>query len=222
MTSFESFWASLNDNYQWVEWMERIARTEQKSLKRAAETAYGNYIAEADGTIDPFTKYPIQEQRKYVGNILKNQKPEAFKPVLQQPEVKPIEGEKKWQPTTPERRERWLKVFAWRVSKANNNFVVPKISTRQAMEEGGWTPKKDQPYKSDDDIFLIRLKENVRRFAARRYKSLYSWSGFSNFDLGLIQIYAQNSTDAQHFYKCAERLTRMQLNVKKKKRVNLV
>lgn len=187
--TFNEFWDKLIDNPHWLDWMERIARTEQKNLRKAAETVYGNMLADPDS----FQRGTVEEQRKYVGNILKNQKPEPVKPQLQQMEVK-----KEPEPVieiSEEEIKRRLKEWADVINKVETNFNVPKISTKEAIEEGGWLPKKQAEYHRTPDEVLI-FQDLIKKAAAEFYKGSRYISGFTHFPFGEFTVFASSKEDA--------------------------
>lgn len=194
MKTFDTFWTELNSNPSWVEWMERINKA---GFKKAAETAYGNLIA------DPlaFDKYTVEESRKYVGNILKKMPVDTrpFVPSVAETEKKEVVHE----PTTPERRERWLKVLAWRNRKLTEKKVP--VSSREIISNGQWEPAKELPHSNGIDLKLLKLKETIKKFGRRKYKNVYSFTGFSTYKFGLVEVFAASEEDAKAILKKAER-----------------
>lgn len=201
MKTFPEFWSDITANPHWVEWMERMARMEQKNLKRAAETAYGNLIADPQA----FEKYSAEESRKYVGNILKNQKPELVKPQLQQVEFKEEVKKPEDAPLTGEARQIWLEKFKAQVLATPPIKPVAKISTREIISEGQWEPKKEPVHMNGIDLAHFRLNEAIKKYGRRKYMSLYSFSGFQTFKFGLVDVFAANEEDAKEILKMAER-----------------
>lgn len=66
-----------------------------------------------------------------------------------------------WEPTSEERRKRWLKVFEWRVSKAKHWKPAPKTTLQKLEEEGGVRPKSAPFVRSDIEKIMI-AKESVK------------------------------------------------------------
>lgn len=204
--TFEDFWNRLVENDIWYEIVRM--RFHKKDVKKCAGDAFVYLLA--DGKL--IETNDVIAWRKYLTSWLIKAPDAPVAPQLQQvEEPKVVRPEDKPIPKDDPRYDAYLKLWQSEVDKFAVDHVVPRVSKKEAIEQGDWLPPKPAPYKSDDDVFMIHLKENVRRFAARKYKGFYSWSGFKNFDIGLIQVYAQNASDAQEFVTKAERYTRMKL-----------
>jgi hypothetical protein len=203
MKTFPEFWTDITANPHWVEWMERMARMEQKNLKRAAETAYGNLIADPQA----FEKYSAEESRKYVGNILKNQKPELVKPQLQQ-----VEEKKEPEPEIEISKEEWdRRMNEWRKMVLDSPLLkrAPQMSRKYFEENGQWEPKKEPVHMNGIDLAHFRLNEAIKKYGRRKYMSLYSFSEFQTFKFGLVDVFAANEEDAKEILKLAERFVKL-------------
>lgn len=166
MKSFIDFNTELAANPHWVEWMERMARMENKNFMKAIEVAYGNLIADPNA----FEKFTIEESRKYVGNILKNQKPEAVKPQLQQVEVKEEKVIKpEDQPLTGEAKQKRIKEFLNAVLSTPPLKPVGKLSHREIISEGQWEPKKPELY-PPTTIEEAKIRDKHFRYIQSNYE----------------------------------------------------
>ena len=139
--SFPDWFKELCSNYVWYE--PAIQHHEPATFKAAANKVYMQYVA---SEVFP----PIQEARKHVYNVLCKLPPD--KKIGKDWVTKALqkhEEEKKAQQTETYTKEHADKCAAEaleiiRNSKTLNYF--PKVTHKQAVEEGDWIPKKDAPW----------------------------------------------------------------------------
>lgn len=213
IASFESFWAELTSDEIWFDGIK--VKYTNKDLRSIAQDCYLDLLAQPNR----WKAQDFSDFRRCYQKWVMNAKPMVSAPQLQQfaEPVKVLsEDERKRMEPIPKndpRYDAYLKLWQEQVDKFAVDHVVPRVSKKEAMEQGDWLPAKPAPYKGNDDVFMIHLKENIRRYAAKKYKGVYSWTGFRNYDIGLVQVYAQNLDDAKEFVTKAERYTRMKLRL---------
>jgi hypothetical protein len=145
MVNFESFYQSLTSDQQWFELLRAY---KDETIRKAVEKVYAALVAEK--TVDI---RPMSENRKHVYNILCSKpgdKP-AGKPwhVVEAEKIEAKEKEiqeKEWVPLTGEARAKKLQEWLDKVKAVEMQSAVPRVSHKEAIEEGGWIPKKDAPY----------------------------------------------------------------------------
>lgn len=170
---FESFFKDLKSDEAWFE-----SATMNHKPETVLEVAKDLFMScSADNSLHR----PIGDMRRYYWNKLKKITPDKVrKPFVLK------EEKKDYQPTTPERRERWLKVLEWRLKKLGKLKSTPKLTSQMIEEEGGVRPKAVQPYPSTkpSEIYVRQrhLEYIKRNYDAWTKEPLPDWIEESEFN----------------------------------------
>lgn len=189
MKSFDDWFKELTSDTRWVELLRHY---KDDTIKKAGEKVFAQLVA--DSTVEV---RPMSENRKHVYNILIKAGP-GDKPLpkpfqVQEAEKKEAEKEAKEILTyTKEHADRCaaeaLEII--RNSKTLNYF--PKVTHKQAVEEGDWIPKKDKPWPvttPEEAYVRDRHFEWIKNnFEARTGQKLPSWIDEESWNI----IYDEN------------------------------
>lgn len=134
---FEDWYKLLISEERWYETMQMQHRG--KDLKEAARIVYGDVISDSQ----VFARTPIAEHRRFVHYKAAKMPVKQQAPQLQQVDVK---ENKEWKPASPEHVDKCVAEFDAMMKDAPMNNAFPRIGYKQAVEEGGWLPKKEAPY----------------------------------------------------------------------------
>lgn len=201
--TFEDFWNKLVEDEIW--WDRMQYRYARKDLRGIGNETY-DYLLTIPNRLN-FNDVAYWRQL-----FAKNAGWKADAPV--KPQLQQVEAPKPEAPQAPilEGEARAKRIEEWKaeVLKSTNNFVMPKITAKEAADEGGWLPKKQQPYHAPN-TFLVLVSEAVKKFAGKKYKGLRYIDGFQRFSFGEVSVLAENEADAKEIMKKAERLAKMQL-----------
>jgi hypothetical protein len=209
MTSFSDFWNLLEkENPIW--WEQVNMRFYKKDVKKCAQDCHV-YILADQKLFKQLTEMDGAALRKYFTSWLMKAPDAPQAPILQQlEEPKEVETDpaKLPIPKSDPRYQKYLELWQQEIDKFAVDHTVPKVTKEQAKEEGQWEKPKPAVYKSDEEDFLYHLRQNIKRFAARKYKGYYKWDGFKHFQIGLVTVYAANIKDATDILEKAERYTK--------------
>lgn len=204
MISFEQWYKELTSDEIWLDAMRY--QHKGKDLKQVALILYGAGAADASN----FLSVPMSEHRKHLHYKALKMQPGDFKQVgvsLQQTVKEDPKKEEDF--LTGEARAAKLKEWKEMLMKTPPLKPVQKMSTREVLEEGDWEPKRHVNYVPAVDASLLRLKQAITRFASRKYKSRHSFYDFKTYKFGLVEIVAENDTDAKEILKKAERYCKL-------------
>lgn len=186
--NFETWFASLISDTLWYELLRAY---KPDTIKKAGEKVFAGLVA--DGTVEA---RPMSENRKHVYNILIKNPGDKPKPQpFQVQEVENKEAEKEAKEILTYTKEHADKCAAEaleiiRNSKTLNYF--PKVSHKQAVEEGDWIPKKDKPWPvttPEEAYVRDRHFEWIKNnFEARTGQKLPSWVSEESWNI----IYDEN------------------------------
>jgi hypothetical protein len=137
--SFEQFWDKLVDDERWYDFTKM--RFNRKNLKECAKDCYAFLLA----TPSRWNAQDYQDFRKCFLNFLKNAKDAPIGPTLQQVEVK-TEQQPQAPPLTGAERLARIKEWEALVKKTEPVKAVGQLTHKQIAEEGGWDPKRPDPY----------------------------------------------------------------------------
>lgn len=206
MTSFESFFALLEkENPIW--WEQCHMRFFKKDIKKCAQDCYVYILA--DGKLfKQLTDSDGAALRKYFTSWLMKAPDAPVTPQLQQVEPEPVEQGPP--PLTGDERQKRLAEWKAAVLAVDNSFKMPKVSKKEAEEEGQWDRPKQTPY-NPPSTYITLVNEAVKKFAAKKYKGLRYIDGFKRFGFGEVSVLAENETDAKEIIRKAERLAKLQI-----------
>jgi hypothetical protein len=194
--TFELFWDKLVEDDLW--WDRIKMQYSDKDHRKIAQDCFIDLLAQPQR----WKAQDYSDFRRCFQKWLMNAKPMAVRPQLQQVEEKKPEPEIEISEEEKKRRyQEWYNA----VTKVENNFKVPKLTKKQIAEEGDWLPKKTQAtYTPDNDVYLFNLKEEILKVAGQKYKGMYQFDGFKNFNLGLVSVFAKSLEDANEIIATAE------------------
>lgn len=208
MITFDQFWDKLVEDEIW--WDRINYRYSRKDLRGIGNDTY-DYLLTIPNRLN-FND--VAYWRQLFAKKCTWEKDAPVKPQLQQVEY-PKGGEVSTVEEkiilTGEARAARIKEWLDQVNKVTNNFTVPKISKKEAAEEGQWVPKKQNPY-HPPNTYLILVNEAAKKFAGKKYRGLRYIDGFNRYNFGEVSILAENEVDAKDIMKKAERLAKLQLN----------
>lgn len=194
--NFESFWDKLVENEIWFDQMKM--RYFRKDLRGVANECFIFLLASEQR----WKSQDYQDFRRCFQSFLNKAPDMVVRPQLQQVEEKKQEPEIE---ISEEEKKRRYQEWYDAVTKVENNFKVPKLTKKQIAEEGDWLPKKTQAtYTPDNDVYLFNLKEEILKVAGQKYKGIYQFDGFKNFNLGLVTVFAKSLEDANEIIATAE------------------
>jgi hypothetical protein len=205
--SFSDFWDKLVADDIW--WDRMQYRHSRKDLKEVGNKAFDFLMTVPNRLDPPDVMYWRQIFAKEAGWA----KDAAVRPQLQQVEVKPqptpqdLEKNKPIPKSDP-RYDAYLKLWRSEVDKFAVDHRMPKVSKKEAIEEGDWLPKKTAPY-IPIDPYLFHLKEGIKKFSGKTYKGRITFSGFNHFNYGLVTVFAESKPDADSILKKAERYAKL-------------
>lgn len=207
MTSFEEFWNKLVENDIWYDIVRM--RFHKKDVKKCAGDAFVYLLA--DGKL--IETNDVIAWRKYLTSWLIKAPDAPVTPQLQQVEEPRVETDPAKQPIpkSDPRYDNYLKLWQAKIDEYAVNHPIPKLTKDQIKVEGQTDKPRPPIYKSDEEDFLYHLKQNIKRFAGKKYKKYYKWDGFKYFNIGLVTVYAESINDANDILTKAERYTRMKL-----------
>lgn len=131
--TFESFFKDLCSDVRWYE--NAVMSCRGKNFKGAAEFVYAQVLA------DPALQLrSMVENRKHVYNRLTRMDFERVFPQLQQPKEEDTVEE--FKPASDEHVAKCVAEFDEMLKNSPMVNGVPKVSHKQAVEEGDWIPKK--------------------------------------------------------------------------------
>jgi hypothetical protein len=187
MKTFDDFWDKLTEDEIW--W-DRIKYTySSKDHRGVAQECYIDLLAQPMR----WEKQDYQDFRRCYQKWLANAKPVPVKPQLQQVEEKAIPEVEYYVDEATHRRR--LKEWYDVVMKVDNSFRVPRISKKEAAEEGDWLPKKGLEYhRTPDEIVL--MKEAIRKASGEFYKDLRYIKDFQHFTFGEVSVFCASKEDA--------------------------
>lgn len=193
INSFDDFYKELTSDQQWYELLRMY---KDDTIRKAAEKVYAILVTDKILDIRPWN-----ENRKHVFNILKKECPNGDKPkgkdwyIIKQ-EEKEAEEKKEWVPASKEFAEQKAKEALEIIANSKTLNGVPKISHKQSVEEGGWIPKKQAPYKgtSPMDYYLRQrhyeyIKQN---YDAKTAQKLPGWCDEDTFNLMFDDVYYED------------------------------
>lgn len=167
--TLEQFTKELKSNELWLEAMRGPSRF--KDLDAAIAKVYGQVIS--DETIK---SKPMTEHRKHVFNVLGTM-PFGKQTGVQLQQEKPKEEAKEEKPieSVPyevhqKRLQEWLNSIA----KLPEVKRVPKLTSKEIMEEGQWEPKQKPTYHRDP-MEIIRHEYKIKY--AREFSDPLSYEG---------------------------------------------
>lgn len=207
MKTFSEFLGALTENQIWFESLQM--RFGRKDIKKCASDAFVYLLAE-EKLLASGDKIAL---RKYVTSWLMKAPDAPVVPYVPSvAESEPVELPENMRPLKGEARAIWLEKFKATVLETPPVKPIAKISTREIISEGQWEPAKEKPYNNGLDIKLYTLTETIKRFGRRKYKGVYSFTGFSTYKFGLVEVFADSDQNAREILSKAERFLR--LNVK--------
>lgn len=205
MKSFDDFWKFLQSHEQWFEYTCKM-RFHDRDPKSCAKDCYAYLIS------DPkkFTEMQKEDAtlRKYFVSWLMKAPVKPMAPQLQQVEVskEPVVNHFVDEETYQRRMKEWRDA----VLSVDNNFKVPKISKKEAIEEGDWLPKKKADYVPIDP-HLYYLKDGISKFSGRKYKGMVTFPGFEHYNFGMVSVYADSKANAEDILRKAHRYANRKL-----------
>lgn len=207
MTTFPEFWTALQENQIWYDSLKY--RFGRKDIKKCASDVFVYLLAE-EKLLASGDKIAL---RKYVTSWLMKAPDAPVVPYVPSlAESEPVEVPENMRPLKGEARAIWLEKFKATVLETPPVKPIAKISTREIISEGQWEPAKEKPYNNGLDIKLYTLNETIKRFGRRKYKGVYSFTGFSTYKFGLVEVFADSEQNAKDILRKSERFLR--LNVK--------
>lgn len=206
ITSFSDFWNLLEkENPIW--WEQVNMRFFKKDIKKCAQDCHV-YILADEKLFKQLTECDGAALRKYFTSWLMKAPDAPVAPQLQQVEHEPVyQGPP---PLTGEEREKRIQEWKAAVLAVDNNFRVPNVTRKEAEEEGQWDRPKQTPY-NPPSTYITLVNENIKKFAAKKYKGLRYIDGFKRFGFGEVSVLAENEQDAKEIIKKAERLAKLQM-----------
>lgn len=204
IASFESFFAELTSDEIWYDGIQ--VKYTNKDLRSIAQDCYLDLLAQPNR----WKAQDYSDFRRCYQKWVMNAKPMAVKPQLQQVEVKENKPDPNYKILEGEERTKRIKEWEAAVLAVDNNFRVPQVSKKEAAEEGDWLPKKQAPY-NPPPAYITLVNENIKKFAAKKYKGLRYIDGFKRFGFGEVSVLAENEQDAKEIIKKAERLSKLQM-----------
>jgi 2,4-dienoyl-CoA reductase-like NADH-dependent reductase (Old Yellow Enzyme family) len=159
--SFEQFWDKLVDDERWYDFTKM--RFNRKNLKECAKDCYAFLLA----TPSRWNAQDYQDFRKCFLNFLKNAKDAPVGPTLQQVEVK-VEQKPQEPPLTGAERLARIKEWEALVKKTEPVKAVGQLTHKQIAEEGGWDPKRPDPYPKTNES-EIRKKAIHQEYIRSNY-----------------------------------------------------
>lgn len=137
MNSFPEWFKDLCSDVRWFE--NATMSNRGKNFKGAAEFVYAQLLA------DPVLQVrPMVENRKHVYNRLTKMDFDRVFPQLQQP--KEEKKEAVFVPASPEHVAKCVAEFDAMLKNSPMMSSVPKVTHKQAVEQGGWIPAKGPSY----------------------------------------------------------------------------
>lgn len=201
MRTFNEFWTALQENQIWYDSLKY--RFGRKDIKKCASDAFVYLLAE-EKLLASGDKIAL---RKYVTSWLMKAPDAPVVPYV--PSVEETRGlntiRPEDEPLKGEARAIWLEKFKATVLETPPVKPIAKISTREIISEGQWEPAKEKPYNNGMDIKLYTLTETIKRFGRRKYKGVYSFTGFSTYKFGLVEVFADSEQNAREILRKAEK-----------------
>ena len=184
MRSFDDWFDELTNGNQI--WAEQISMHHKpKTFEDCARKVYNAYLA-----ADPAPFPPMQVARGYVGNVLGKVQPDKTYSkdwVTKALEKHEQDNKEEWIPLTGEERQKRLAEFKAMIDAAPMVNAMPPISKKQAIEEGGWIPKKADPYPTTSPGELYKKERHIAWietcYDARTKEPLPGWMEESVFNL---------------------------------------
>jgi hypothetical protein len=147
MKTFEQFFSDLTSDEIWFENTSKYHRPE--TFKNVVQLVYNIAL----GDREAMAGIPMREHRNHVVyklNKIPPDKPKG-KPwhVVEAEKIEAKEKEiqeKEWVPLTGEARAKKLQEWLDKVRAVEMQSAVPRVTHKEAIDEGGWLPKKDAPY----------------------------------------------------------------------------
>lgn len=188
MVSFENWLKELISDERWYEYA---------SMQHAPKTFEGIAFKVYMGCVADTVFKPMPECRKHVYNIVAStprDKPRKMNWVDTALAKQAEEERKEWKPASPEHVDKCVAEFDEMMKNAPMNNAFPRIGYKQAVEEGGWLPKKDAPYPatSRDELYIKerRFQYIKANYEPRTGKPLPNWISEQEynyqFDNGLL------------------------------------
>lgn len=160
MNSFPEWFKDLCSDVRWYE--NAVMSCRGKNFKGAAEFVYAQVLA------DPALQLrSMVENRKHVYNRLTRMDFERVFPQLQQPKE---EKQEEFKPASDEHVAKCVAEFDEMLKNSPMLNGVPKVSHKQAVEEGDWIPKKKEYTPPSIVEKIIILKESKQRIRECRRK----------------------------------------------------
>jgi hypothetical protein len=134
--TFEAFYEKLISDQLWFELLRDY---KNETIKAAARKVYAQVVA--DSCVDT---RPMSENRKHVYNILcKNP---GDKPTKKWYDISKEEKKEDWVPASKAYADKCAAQALEIIRNSKTINAVPRVTHKQAIEEGDWLPKKEAPY----------------------------------------------------------------------------
>lgn len=187
---FEHWFNELISDERWHEFAGKNHKPE--TFQKVAEQVYTLGISDSHN----FEIVPLREHRNHVVNKLNKILPDKPKVdwIAKALKKKEEESQVDWKPASPEHVDKCVAEFDAMMKSSSMLNAFPRIGYKQAVEEGGWLPKKDAPYPitSPDEAYIkMRHLEYVKQnYEPRTGAKLPQWVSEDEFnyqfDEGLI------------------------------------
>ena len=182
MKDFETWYKELTSDTMWFELLRHY---KDETIKKAGQKVFAQLVA--DKTVE---YRPMSENRKHVYNILcKNPGDKVIKKEWIEKALKKIEPEKKeeWKPASPEHVDKCANQILEMIKNSPMVNGMPRVGYKQAIEEGGWLPKKEAPYpqtsKEEAYVRQRHLEYIKRNYEPRTAQPLPNWIPEHEFNL---------------------------------------
>lgn len=173
MKDFETFYTELISDTLWYELLRHY---KAETVRKSAEKVYAQLVADKTVGIRP-----MSENRKHVYNMtckLPGDKPKIDWVSKARKEIE-LEKEKEWEPASPEHIDKCVKEFEEMMANTTMLNHFPRIGYKQSIEEGGWLPKKQDPYPSatPEEVYVRQrhLEYVKQNYEARTAAKLPGW-----------------------------------------------
>jgi hypothetical protein len=196
ITDFETFYNDLTSDEIWF---ESIKMTHpHKDYPLAAKQIYTSYLA------DKFIP-DMKEVRKHLNNKLIYQLPKKERLETNYQHEKKEDDFSN--PLTDEQKkevDKWLNAYLEEIRTIEMKSI-PKISHKEAVEEGQWLPKKKEPYRPDHlyGHMQLAIKEARKQLYKTRFTNLSALDNYSMYMIDEYEIFAASAADAEAIYNGA-------------------
>ena len=143
LMNFDVWYSSLIADERWYEFAGKNHKPE--TFRKVAEQVYTLGLSDSHN----FEIQPLREHRNHVVNKLNKILPDKVKidwtlKALEKQKVE--EKAKELPPVSWEKRAEYLQKIQDILKESRMVSAVPRVSIKEAIEEGGWLPKKEAPY----------------------------------------------------------------------------